>query len=109
MLMRGCSSVFPPTLVKGEGKNKRQMHDMGEAEAPADPCLAVAPQPLPGARSLWAGGTFDVEAQGFCFLPWDEMLHWQEILLCSPTLQGGSGASGGFRPPVAAGVLLGSS
>lgn len=81
MSMRDCSSVFPPTTVKGEGKNKREMHYMGEAKTPADPCPAVAPPAfageaplIRGAQQVSAGGAFGLGARRFCFLPWDEML-----------------------------------
>lgn len=81
MSMRDCSSVFPPTTVKGEGKNKREIHYTGQAKAPADPCPAVAPPAfagvaalMPGAQSFLAGGAFGVGAWRFCFRPWDETL-----------------------------------
>lgn len=65
MSMRDCSLLFPPTTVKGEGTNKREMHYTGRAKAPADPCPAVAPWPLLGQHPGYkVFGRWDVRRGG---------------------------------------------
>lgn len=89
MSMKDCSAVFPPTTVKGEGKNKRGMHCTGRANAPADPHPVVAPL---GKRRSRKGheafGRWNVWGSGLLFAAvWQNSVLARMVhLLCAPAL-----------------------